>query len=151
LQPRLHHGSSRLPASERLMVEVAYDVAELARVNCSGERRDARVCARRKHCRGGRRYQGRRVGNALEGYARGAVAQLGEHHTGSVGVRGSSPLSSTTAHVDDADQSGWYHGWHVSPFVPFGRRASLLLTRGVSPGHFPPIGVLQESGDGRAQ
>ena len=26
----------------------------------------------------------------------GAVAQLGEHHAGSVGVRGSSPLSSTT-------------------------------------------------------
>ena len=25
----------------------------------------------------------------------GAVAQLGEHHTGSVGVRGSSPLGST--------------------------------------------------------
>ena len=30
----------------------------------------------------------------------GAVAQLGEHHTGSVGARGSSPLSSTPSTVD---------------------------------------------------
>jgi hypothetical protein len=30
---------------------------------------------------------------------RGAVVQLGEHHTGSVDVRGSSPLSSTTSHI----------------------------------------------------
>jgi prevent-host-death family protein len=30
----------------------------------------------------------------------GAVAQLGEHHAGSVGARGSSPLSSTPAAVD---------------------------------------------------
>jgi hypothetical protein len=44
----------------------------------------------------------------------GAVAQLGEHHTGSVGVRGSSPLSSTSSAPPEVvganrfrDRFGW--------------------------------------------
>jgi Uncharacterised nucleotidyltransferase len=36
--------------------------------------------------------------------SRGAVAQLGEHKAGSLGVRGSNPLSSTKLPIDDAKQ-----------------------------------------------
>src|SRR5690349_11688558 len=56
--------------------------------------------------------------------ARGAVAQLGEHHTGSVGVRGSSPLSSTTA-FGVTNRGGTTDGV-CAPFVPLWR------TKGVS-------------------
>jgi hypothetical protein len=80
------------------MVGVAHDGAELAHADCSGERRGA------SHAPGvspaGLAADTRAIERVTHENARGAVAQLGEHHTGSVGVRGSSPLSSTIAHIE---------------------------------------------------
>lgn len=55
----------------------------------------------------------------------GAVAQLGEHNTGSVGVRGSSPLSSTKMTY----QAGWYRGSRA--FRPCQGRGLIFIYRRV--------------------
>ena len=58
---------------------------------------------------------------------RGAVAQLVAHHTGSVGVRGSSPLSSTRKSGDREPPSGGFRALGV-PFAFAARSVSRSCT-----------------------